>query len=269
MADINILDKIKIERFFEMEQGGFLDFSKSTLADFFGETLGIDIFDEKYGKDGDSLADRIRIFLDWESNFRVSIFLSNTLEYIHNSDRKNNINWYDGKDVLFDHIKMISIKVRNNIFESFDAIPSFPNEEDLYRISTSIKQLIETDKPEEAIDRLHTYLIFFFRSYCEKYGINDVKSKPLHSLLGEYIKALKSRGLLESIMIEKILRTSISNLENINHLRNNSSFAHANRLLSYYESLFIFKTVCNLLELINNIENHPPKEPEEYDDLPF
>jgi hypothetical protein len=48
----------------------------------------------------------------------------------------------------------------------------------------------------------------FVRSLCEKHGITVERDTPLYSVFGEYVKKLKTSGLIESKMTETILKSS-------------------------------------------------------------
>lgn len=77
---------------------------------------------------------------------------------------------------------------------------------------------------------------------------------PLHSLFGAYKNALMRLHMIEAGMTEEILKSSIIILEKYNHVRNTQSFAHANNLLNYEESLLIFKITSSTIEFIESIE---------------
>lgn len=109
-------------------------------------------------------------------------------------------------------------------------------------------------KPEAGLDRLHTFVTKFLRCLCEGKGIAVSKDKPLHSLLGEYIKRMKADGVIETQMTERILKSSIANLETFNSVRSNHSFAHDNPLLNYEESLLIFNHVISVIRFIQALE---------------
>jgi ribosomal protein S8 len=89
---------------------------------------------------------------------------------------------------------------------------------------------------------------------CKKRGIDTPKDKPLHSLVGEYVKVLKAEGLIESVMTERILKSSISVMEAFNRVRNEQSLAHDNEVLNYSESLLIFAHVTSSIQFIEAIE---------------
>ena len=70
------------------------------------------------------------------------------------------------------------------------------------------------------------------------------RDKPLHSLLGEYVKALHGAGRVESEMTLRILKSSISVFDAFNDVRNNQSLAHDNRVLNYEEALLTYNHVA-------------------------
>ena len=109
-------------------------------------------------------------------------------------------------------------------------------------------------EPESGLDRLHTFVVSFLRSICEKHNVAFDRETPLHSLLGAYIKRLKNEGLIESEMTVRILKASISHMEAFNDIRNNKSLAHANAGLNYDESLLIFNNVASAIRFIAAIE---------------
>ncbi len=103
-----------------------------------------------------------------------------------------------------------------------------------------------------------------------------MREKPLHSLVGEYVKSLRSAGHLESEMTERILKSSISTLEAFNRVRNDQSLAHDNAVLNHNESLLIFNHIASTVRFLTVLEldlSRPAAEPEPpdsiHDDIPF
>jgi hypothetical protein len=82
MSDINTFQQQLIEKLFQMERGYVLDFSNSTIANFFYKELEIDIYDEKYNMNGDSKANRLREFFSVENNNIAGIAINKLIEYI-------------------------------------------------------------------------------------------------------------------------------------------------------------------------------------------
>lgn len=89
---------------------------------------------------------------------------------------------------------------------------------------------------------------------CEPHGISITRNKPLHSVFGEYVKALRNGEHLESAMTERILKSSISVLEAFNDVRNNKSLPRDNPILNYAESLLIFSHVAASIRFIKALE---------------
>ena len=48
MADLSSIEKLKIEKLFDMGTGYVIDFSNRTFSEFILENMGIEIYDSKY-----------------------------------------------------------------------------------------------------------------------------------------------------------------------------------------------------------------------------
>ena len=75
MSDLTTIEKRKLERVLGMGSGYVLGFSNPTFAEFFLDTVGIDIYDTKYEYLGGSKANRMRAFWKLESNYLVGQIL--------------------------------------------------------------------------------------------------------------------------------------------------------------------------------------------------
>lgn len=75
-----------------MSSGYVLDFSNDTFAEFFRETADIDIYSQKYARNGDSKAKRLRALWEIESDALVGKVLSGLLEiWQYNASRNGKI----------------------------------------------------------------------------------------------------------------------------------------------------------------------------------
>ena len=142
----------------------------------------------------------------------------------------------------------------NQPVPEIDAITPNSAERVFAVLAKSVRDSIEKNEPESGLDRLHTFVVKYMRVLCEKRGVTTERDKPLHSLVGEYIKRLKEAGDIESEMTERILKSSISILEAFNRVRNEQSFAHDNPILNYDESLLIFNHVASAIKFIESVE---------------
>ncbi len=274
MADLNFKERRYLEKILEMGSGYVLDFSNRTMQEFIIDTMGVDIYIDKYSLKGDSKANRLRGFWEVESNYNVGVLLENLLDYwltqIHTGERDYD---YTDENLHKECLKIVERLKSGGPVENLDSIKPNTNDESFEKLDTSIKNSINNNQPETGIDRLHTFVTRYIRELCSKHGISFEKDTPLHSLFGMYVKALNSSGLIESEMTSRILKSSISVLEAFNKVRNNQSFAHDNPILNYNESLLIFNDISNVIRFIEAIEkqNEPEQEEvkEEDWDLPF
>lgn len=276
MSDLSFKEKRYLEKFLEMESGYVLDFSNRTMQEFIIDTMGVDIYADKYSFKGDSKANRLRAFWEIESNYRVGLLLENLLDYwitqIHTGERNYD---YTDENLHKECLKIVERLKSGGTVENLESIKPNTDDESFEKLATSIKQSISNNEPETGIDRLHTFVVKYIRELCIKHKIAFEKETPLHSLFGMYVKHLSASSKIESEMTIRILKSSISVLEAFNKVRNEQSFAHDNSILNYNESLLIFNNISNVIRFVEAIEkqNEPEIEKEKQKDeewnLPF
>lgn len=276
MSDLTNVEKLKLEKLFGMEGGYVLNFSNRTFYQFFLETIGVDIYDSKYSIYGDSKANRLRAFWKIESNYHVYLVTLALLEHWKTNKLLLEIDIDHKEETLYEEcMKRLEHFKHGGISDHINDLTEPKLEDTSFKVlAKSIRESIEKNEPEVALDRLHTYLVKYIRSLCDKHGITYDNNKPLHSFYGEYVKYLRSNRYLESEMTERILKTSISILDAFNDVRNNKSFAHDNKLLNYHESLLIFKNISSTIAFLESIESkikHKVKDEDKEDEivLPF
>lgn len=250
MSTLGHMEKRKIEKILGMDTGYVLNFSDKTFADFFSD-LNIDITNQKYYKNGTSKAKRLRSFWETEEDILVSRVLRALISYGEGEGV-----FADSNPELIEECIGIADRLQNgnpDVSDLSSGVTS--NNITLELLISEMKSSLDRGNPEAAIDRLHTFTTNFIREICLNNSINVDKDKPLHSLLGEYIKDLKKKEKLESNMSERILKSNISILEAFNDVRNNQSLAHDNKPLNKVESKFIFNSVVKAIKFLREIEN--------------
>lgn len=247
MSNLTHIEKRKIEKLFGMDSGYVLNFSDRTYSDFFSD-LSIDINDLKYYENGSSKAKRLRCFWEVEADYMVSRVL------------KALINWGITEECLSDSNPNLISECELICERLLNGEPDLNELGNIAKVNNitlelligEMKSSLERGNPEAAIDRLHTFTTNFLKEICSKNNIKIDRDKPLHSLMGEYIKA--KRGILESNMSERILKSNISILEAFNDVRNNQSLARDNIVLNKIESKFIFNSVINAIKFLRAVE---------------
>ena len=273
MADLTFIERATIEKFLGMGSGYVMDFSDRTFQEFIGEAVGLDIDDEKYHYASNSKANRLRKFIKIESNYTFGKLLSAFCEYWLSKVHTGEIDYRYDENLYKECMKIAERLKQDSIVEQIDAIQPNVDDRDFNLLAKSIKESIEKNEPEAALDRLHTFTFRYLRELCDKHSIPYDKSESLNSVFGKYVKFLVTNNYIESAMGAKILKYSINVIEAFNDIRNNKSFAHDNPILNYQESVLIFNNVSNTIKFIESIETRIKKtnEPEQTDwtDLPF
>lgn len=250
MSELTNIEKRKFETLFGMASGYVLNFVNRTLDEFVIDSTGLSILDEKYNSGSGSKACRLRAFWTLEPNQVVAKLLADLmqcvpLEAASPETRKT----YDECSRA-----LARLSGGEGTPEIVSITPNSP-EREFAVLARAVRESIERNEPEVGLDRLHTFTVKYFRTLCQQYGISTDKEKPLHSLAGEYVKALRERGHLESEMTERILKSSISTLEAFNNVRNDQSLAHDNRILNYDESLLVYTHVASSIRFLEALEH--------------
>lgn len=249
MSDLTFIEKTRLEKLFQMGGGYVLDFSNRTLAEFVAENTDRDIYDTKYDYASGSKANRLRAFWKQEPNHLVGKLINDLLEYCRPAAGEPD------QVRLFEECERIARRLLQSApVDALEAITPEGNERGFEVLARAVRDCIEKNEPEAGLDRLHTFVTKLIRTLAEKRGVTIDRDKPLHSIFGEYVKALRRAGLIESEMTERILKSSISTMEAFNRVRNDTSLAHDNRTLNYDESLLIFNHVCSAVRFIKALE---------------
>ena len=214
MSDLSFIEKSKLERLFGMGGGYVLDFSNRTFQEFMADSARRDIYCGKYNYASCSKANLLRKFWDVEPNHLVGKVVNDLIALA----REQNAHRDD--EALLDECQRIAERLRQGApVEELEAIGEELTEKDFDPLFKSIRTSIDANEPEAGLDRLHTFVTKFLRRVCDDRGITVPKEKPLHSLLGEYIKKMRADGALETQMTERILKSSIGNLESFNSVQ--------------------------------------------------
>jgi hypothetical protein len=87
-----------------------------------------------------------------------------------------------------------------------DSIEKFAENQTLEELISAIERDIQANKPEAALDRLHTYCMKKFAHVLDQKGIPFDKEDPLHSRAGKYIRAIEREGKVRDISLKVMKR---------------------------------------------------------------
>lgn len=265
MAKLSPIDKAVLEDLLQMGDGYVLEFSNATFEDFCRDSVGVNIYHSRYDRASGSKANRLRQFWEVEEPPLVAKLLEDLYElWKHQNLGDGYIDQETGSLMMRFEGVLDKLKQQQDL-DGVEVLERMLELNDYRELSRSVMSYIRDGNPSLALDRLHTLLVRYLRSLGKKHGFSHGSEVPLHSLLGSYIKA--KAGLSETT--QRILKTSISNLEAFNDVRNNASYAHDNEILSAEESRFVVGSVMSLLRFIDSLEQESGEEQDADDDIPF
>ena len=244
---ISELDMPHIDRVFESDGGYVLDFTNATFGAFFAEEVGVNIDAEEFRADGDSKGRRLRRFLRTSDARTVAKALRALLAY------REELHAFTNPVYRLEQVRSLG-KVQKIVegAPSTDGIDRFSADETLDELVASIERDIKADKPQVALDRLHTYCMKKFAHLLCVNGLEPVAGETLNARAGRYFNPLRRRGVRP--MTDKIMKTTVEVFELFNGVRNNESLAHDNVLIEPAEARYIFEAVTNLLRFVKNVE---------------
>jgi hypothetical protein len=219
----------------------------NSMADIFR-----DIDAAIYRERGTSKANRLRSFWAAEGNHLVGKVIQALIQHGQAEDCFGDEAGLT--DLTNDCWKIAARMLNDTLVTELDALKATADERDFETVAQHVREAIGKNQPEAALDRLHTFVIKYLRNVCALRGVEINRDKAMQSIFGEYVKRLCDAGLLESLMTERILKSSISALEAFNDVRNNQSLAHVNPILNYEESVLIFDPVASSVRFIKALE---------------
>jgi len=231
--------------------GYVLDFSDRTFAIYFDEEFGIGIDDDKYKSGGTSKGKRLRTFMAMEPGNTVARVLRSLWDYRAAIVAKQGM--ADNQNLSDRYFQIVHRLEGDPSTASTDAIDRFSDNETLDELVAAIQRDISANKPQAALDRLHTYCMKKFAHLLAAHGETCGHDDPLHSRAGRYIKRLEAEEQIQGISL-KIMKSSISVFDEFNVIRNNKSFAHDNDIVGLHEARFIFDSISSILRFIRSIE---------------
>jgi hypothetical protein len=267
MAELTFTERQAVEKAFGMSSGYVLNFSNRTFQEFIHDSIGRNIYDEKYSNGGDSKANRLRTLIKVEPNHVVGKVLADLVEMANSNPSSP----YADSGVL-EPCSRLANRLRQGAPVLEEVLPD-AQETTFDALTRSVRQAIEHNQPEAGLDRLHTYFVTFMRKVCQNNAITTTRDEPAHSVLGKYVKMLKSTGRIESDMTGRILTYAQSTMDAFNRVRNEQSLAHPNPILNYNEALLIFNHVVAVVNFIQSVERKAAtptaSSADKEDDIPF
>lgn len=257
MADLKRSEIRAIENAMAFPRGAgyVLDFSDRTFDEYFKDEFGVEIYSERFSDRGTSKRNRLLAYLlqaDNSSALKVLRSLWDLREGLL-SELEGLLGMQDAAKDSVPFRKVIERLQGEPDSVATDGIQTFSPDRTLEELVADIERSLAANKPEVAIDHLHTYCMKRFSHLLRVRGIECKDEEPLHSRFGKYRKQLASERQLHEFT-DRALKSFISLMESFNDLRNNHSLAHDNKILETFEARFIFSSVNAMLVMIRAVE---------------
>jgi len=173
--------------------GYVLDFSDRTMEEFFADEFNIEIYAEEYQANGSSKRNCLTTFLTLADTYTALRVLRALW------DRREGLLEASSDSSLAQKAKSKSKQFRNVIDQlgsepsalATDGVETFARDRTLEELVADIERTLAANKPEVAIDHLHTYCVKKFTHLLAVRGIECPADEPLHSRFGKYRKCLE------------------------------------------------------------------------------
>lgn len=235
--------------------GYVLDFSDRTMEEFFEDEFSIQIYDKKYSINGTSKRNHLTAFIQIEDESRVIKVLRALWELREGliASNKDQSEAEEASKISAKFLKIIANLESNPSLISTEGVDTYKSDRTLEELVSDIERTLAANKPEVAIDHLHTYCVKKITHLLEIRGIICTNDEPLQSRFGKYRKVLIQEKNLHEFT-DRAMKASISLLDSFNDLRNNRSLAHDNEILGPIEARFVVSSMCAILVLIRAVE---------------
>lgn len=235
-------------------RGYVLDFSDRTIAEFFEDEFRIDFDDEALTGDGSKRVRLINLLQGTDSFIAAKVL--RTLW-----DRREGLVMRQGAHLNLDEeaeVQRAYLRIVEEIdgrtdAPSSDALDRFTIDRTLEELVADIERSLRANKPEAAIDHLHTYCMKKFSHLLNLRGIDFGDDEALHARFGKYRKAVVAEMDLTEFT-NRALKMAISHFDAFNDLRNNHSFAHDNPILDPAEARYVFENIHAVLRFVRSVE---------------
>lgn len=241
------------DRIFHSADGNVLDFTTRTMDEWFQETCGLQIFQTRFQFEGTSKGKTLRGFVAVAEPRLVARVLRAL--WIYRCKLENFTEQDSSEEALLSawFQQFVTELDATTTMPIEDAIRNFSDDTTLAKLRASIAEDLIGEKPDVALDRIHTYCVKRLRHLLAAKGTTYDSDTPLDALFGAYGRILKDTGAVSEFALPT-LRVQHKLFDGLNQARNNRSFAHDNELLSLSEAQFMVDCTLASLAFIERIE---------------
>lgn len=221
------------DRVFHSGGGYVLDFSGRTMAEWFEENFDLNIFQQRFQAEGTSKGKTLRGFVAVAEPRLVARVLRALWQY------RCSLNGYTQTDPgeesrLKAWLEQFTQELENaSSLNLEDALKDFSGDTTLPKLRASIAADLVAEKPDVALDRVHTYCVKRFRDLLASRNQPVDANTPLDAIFGAYGKALRDEGAVSEFALPT-LSVQHKLFDGLNQARNKRSLARTTTSFSRF-----------------------------------
>lgn len=240
------------DRIFHSGNGDVLDFSIRTMTEWFEESFDIKIFQERFQPEGSSKGKTLRGFVNVAEPRLVAQILQGLYAYRQErgpiaddpQEEERLTKWFEQFIAELNEASTLPLE---------DAIRDFSRDTTLPKLRAAIAADLIGEKPDVALDRVHTYCVKRLRHLLAEKGQPFDNKAPLDVLFGAYGRLLNDTHAVSEFALPA-LRVQHKLFDGLNQARNKRSLAHDNELLDFSEAKFVVDCALATLAFIERLE---------------
>ncbi len=132
----------------------------------------------------------------------------------------------------------------------------------LRSLENDLKQKLANQEFDLAIDRLHTYALYYFEKLCKENNLTPNKDPKNHIMFDDMVtqlqKKFENNDLLNNFDKETIKNSKIM-LQKYNEIRNNQSYAHPNKIIENAKAKYVVENIISLMNYLGELSNECQK----------
>lgn len=273
MSDLSNIEKTKLFDFFQISGGYILSDlyykngkNKSDTRNIIKDAVGIDIYQDEPYK-GRSQQQCVEYIIENFSNAEVSVLFDTIFEFFkfYNESCKKDCFFCIQKNKCAEIKRIIKdLKSKKDSTAKIELPISEVNVGELY---ANLRKELKEGHYTLALDRLHTYSLFYLENLCKKHSITPSKDRHGHLMLDDMLTKLADYYKKNSVLnefAETVIKCNKEVFQKFNSVRNYQSYTHPNDVMDNSNARFVVEIVCLVLVYIDSIERNFEKR-----DLPF
>jgi len=214
MSSLTAADRHTLEKFLRMSQGYVLNFNDSTFGSMVFESVGVDIHDRKFTREGTSKANKLRAFWKTEPDHVIGKLVLDMVEYYVSTGSKAT----QDEEGLADKCRQIATRLLAGT-PRLDPLKKHAKELDANHLAEQIRRLeasVATD-PSLAIGTAKELIETCCKTILAERGITISGTADVPTLTKETLKALKlvPEGIPDANRGADVIKRLLSNLGTI------------------------------------------------------